>query len=115
MAAADSQLSGGPAGGGAVGNESLGQSIYTYVRLYSSIYVAYKSVSIVYDGIYLISKLYTVINRHIPEYTVIYNILVYTSICKDIFSYFDIYWYTKRYLRISFHILIYSSICKDVV
>ncbi len=58
--------------------------MYTYVRLYISIYNAYKSVNIVYVGIYLISKLYTVINKHIPEYTVIYNIHVYTSICKDI-------------------------------
>ncbi len=89
--------------------------MYTYVRLYRSIYNAYKSVNIVYVGIYFISKLYTVINRHIPEYIVIYNILVYMSICKDIFSYFDIYKYMKRYLRISFHILTYTSICNDVV
>ena len=73
-----------------------------YVHVYTmwsgfqmrSIDIAYKSVllSIVYDGIYFISKVYTIINRHIPEYTMIYHILVYTSIYKDIFSYFDI-WY----------------------
>ena len=34
--------------GGAAGNESLGQSMHTYVRLYGSIYIAYKSVYIVY-------------------------------------------------------------------
>ena len=89
--------------------------MYTYVRLYRSIYIVYQSVSIVYDDTYFISKVYTVINRHIPQYTVIYNILVYTSIRKDIFSYFDIYEYIKRYHEISFHILTYTSICNDVV
>ena len=69
--------------------------MYTYVRLYRSIYIVYQSVSIVYDGIYFVSKVYTIINSHIPPYTVIYDILVYTSICKDIISYFDIYEYMQ--------------------
>ena len=71
--------------------------------------------SIVYDGIYFISKVCTIINRHIPPYTVVYDILVYTSICKDIISYFDIYEYMQWYHEISFHILTYTSICNDVV
>ncbi len=79
--------------GDAAGNDSLGQSIYMYVRLYRSTYIADKSVYIVYVGtsIYFISKLYTVINNHtsIPEYTVIYNILVYTiyNLVENIYSY----------------------------
>ena len=83
--------------GGAAGNESLDQSMYTYVRLYRSINISCQSFGIVYDGIYFVSKVYTIINRHIPPYTVIYDILVYTSI--------------------SFHILTYTSIlvCNDVV
>ena len=55
----------GQPGGVAAGNESLGQSMYTYVRLYRCINIPCQSVSIVYDGIYFISKRYTVINRHI--------------------------------------------------
>jgi hypothetical protein len=69
--------------------------MYTYVRLYRSINISCQSFGIVYDGIYFVSKVYTIINRHIPPYTVIYDILVYTSICKDIISYFDIYEYMQ--------------------
>ncbi len=49
--------------------------MYTHVRLYTSIYIVYQSVSIVYVDMYFISKVYTVINRHIPQYTVMYDIL----------------------------------------
>ena len=63
------------------------------MALYMTVYTLFQKYILVYDGIYFISKRYTVINRHIPPYTVIYDILVYTSICKDIISYFDIYEY----------------------
>ena len=70
-------------------------SKYVHVCKDRSIYISCQSFSIVYDGIYFVSKVYTIINRHIPPYTVIYDILVYTSICKDIISYFDIYEYMQ--------------------
>jgi hypothetical protein len=89
--------------------------MYTYVRLYRCINISCQSVSIAYDGIYFISQVYTVINRHIQRYTVIYDILVYTSIYEYIFSYFDIYEYMQRYHVITFHILTYTSIFNDVV
>ena len=80
-----------------------------------TVYTLFQKYILVYDGIYFVSKVYTIINRHIPPYTVIYDILVYTSICKDIISYFDIYEYMQWYHEISFHILTYTSICNDVV
>jgi len=60
-----------------------------------TVYTLFQKYILVYDGIYFVSKVYTIINRHIPPYTVIYDILVYTSICKDIISYFDIYEYMQ--------------------